>query len=226
MNNRQNARSHSPFQRALNRSRTHTLACALALVGVAPAAQALELTDLAGVSATASRCYLGCGNARYDASNVLDGDYGATGNTGLNAWNAGTYSGYVQIDLTAVFELDRIELYGVYPYFNPFTLSVSADGQSWSTVAVGGYALAPGLPEAGVGGVRYGAIFDVANGSLASGINARHVRYTLNGGSPQWAYLAEIDVQGHVPTVPEPDALALMLTGLGLISVAARRRSR
>lgn len=199
---------------------------AIALVFAAPLSHAIELTDLDGVVATASRCYLGCGNDRYDASNILDGDFGATGNTGLNAWNSGIYGGYVDLDLTASYVLDRIELYGVYSYYNPFTLSVSVDGLGWTTVAIAGYGLEPDLPEAGVGGVRYGAVFDVADGSMASGLNARYLRYSVNAGSPHWGYLVEIDVQGHLAPVPEPEAGLLMLAGLGLIAMAARSRAR
>ena len=225
MKNIQKARRLFPLTHAFLLSRIRPLALALAFAGAAPAAaQAIELTDLEGVEAIASSCDLGCGNARYDAGNILDGDYGATGNTGLNAWNSGVYGGHVDLDLTAVFVLDRIELYGVSPYYNPFTLSVSADGLGWTTVAVAGYGVTPDLPEAGVGGVRYGAVFDAADGSMASGLNARYLRYSVNAGSPQWGYLAEIDVQGHVATVPEPETWVTMLAGLGLLGVAARRR--
>ncbi|PZU54770.1 MAG: hypothetical protein DI561_03955 [Thauera sp.] len=225
MNNIQKARRLSPLTHATVVARFRPLALALAFAAAAPAAvQAIELTDLEGVEATASSCYLGCGNAHYDAGNILDGDYGATGNTGLNAWNSGFYGGHVDLDLTAVFVLDRIELYGVSPYYNPFTLSVSADGLGWTTVTVAGYGVEPDLPEAGVDGVRYGAVFDVADGSLASGLNARYLRYSVNAGSPQWGYLVEIDVQGHVATVPEPEAWISMLAGLGFLGIAARRR--
>jgi hypothetical protein len=198
---------------------------ALLLAGALQAAHAVELTDRPGVTTSASSCYLGCGNARYDAGNVIDGDYGATGNTGLNAWNAGTYGGWVQVAFDDVYVLDRIELYGNHGYYNPFTLSVSTDALNWATVAIGGYGEEPDLSRTGVGGLKSGAVFDVTDSSMGSGLSARYVRYSVNAGSPHWGYLFEIDVQGHVAAVPEPETFALMLAGLGLVGFAARRRT-
>ena len=198
----------------------------IALAVMAPASQALELTDMQGMTASAQGCYLGCGNAQYDASNIIDGDYGATGNTGLNSWNYGTYSGWVQVAFDDVYVLDRIELYGVYAYYNPFTLSASADGLSWTTIAISGYGVQPDLSHTGVAGIKYGAVFDVTNNTMASSLNAKYVRYSVNAGSPHWGYLAEIDVQGHVAAVPEPETYALMLAGLGLVGFAVRRQSK
>jgi hypothetical protein len=196
---------------------------AASLLGAAALpAQAIELTDLSGVVASASSCYLGCGNAQYDAGNILDGDYGATGNTGLNAWNAGGYAGYVQVNLGSVYLLESIELYGGYPYANNFSLAVSSDGSNWATIYSGTYQDVPGLTHDGVnypGHAKYGAVVNVVD------INAQYVRYSAS--SAQWAYLYEMDVQGHVVTaVPEPETYALMLAGLGLVGFAGRRQSK
>lgn len=197
----------------------------LSLLLSAPAS-ALELTDLPGASASASYCYQGCGAAKYDASNVLDGDYGGTGNTGFNAWNSGTYAGWVQVDFGAVYVFDRIELYGWYNTYNPFTLSASADGLSWSTVVVSGYHAEPRLTHTDMFGLKYGAVYDVADNTLATGVGGRYLRYTVNAGSPHWGYMFEMDVQGHLPAapVPEPHTYTLLLAGLGGVCVAARRR--
>lgn len=193
-------------------------------------AHAIELTDLPGAAASASYCYQGCGNAKYDASNILDGDYGLTGNTGFNAWNSGTYAGWVQIDFGAAYVLERIDLYAWLNTPEPFTLSASVDGLSWTTLAISSYRAEPNLLHTGGSGTvtrsdDWGAVFDVANGSLANGISARYLRYTVNAGSPHWGYMFEMDVQGHVATpVPEAETWALMVAGLGLVGFSVHRR--
>jgi hypothetical protein len=191
--------------------------------------QAIELTDLAGVTASASSCYTGCGSAYYDASNILDGDYGATGNTGLNSWNSGGFGGTVQVNFGAAYVLDRIELQGGYPYSNIFGLSVSLDGQNWVSIGSGSYQDEPGLSHTGASNdpshSKYGSVFSVAANTLASGISAQYLRYNYGGGG-QWAYLYEMDVQGHpVVSVPEPATYAMLLAGLGLVGFAVRRRA-
>ena len=196
---------------------------------LASPAHALDLTTLPAATATASSCYTGCGKAVYDANNILDDDRGQTGNTGLNSWNSGGFGGWVQVDFGASYVLDRIELYGGYPYDNPFGLSVSTNGSSWTQIASGSYHLEPQLSFTGVGGQKYGAVYDVrlsgAN-KLASGIEARYVRYTLGGGSPHWAYLFEIEAQGHLAAapVPEPSGALMAAAGLGVLGWLSRRR--
>ena len=113
--------------------RSISLAGALALAGLAGNAQAALITH-PGLATTAGSCYLGCGNPRHDSSNILDGDWGQTGNTGLNSWNSGYWGGWVQVDFGASYVLDRIELYGWVNTYDPFTLLVSSNGSSWSTL--------------------------------------------------------------------------------------------
>lgn len=196
------------------------------------ATASIELTDLAGVTASASSCFTGCGHAAYDASNIIDGDYGATGNTGLNAWNAGGFSGYVQLDFGRNYFLDRIELYGGYPYDNNFTLLTSDDGIVWQSLVNGKFALAPGLTHVGwdyfsgdgQDTSKYGAVLNFTPDI----VSARYVRYS-SGGARQWAYLFEMDVLGHSAIVsspvPEPESVCLFLGGLAVIGFTTRRRN-
>lgn len=211
--------------------------CLLAMgLVLAPVAQATVLTELPGVTTSASSCYLGCGNAKYDHSNIIDGDFGGSGNTGLNAWNSGYWGGWVQIDFGAAYQLDRIELYGANGYYDPYTLFVSQNGLSWSSIASGGYHAEPALSRSDTYlGVKYGAVHDVLANTLADNIIGQYLRYSVNAGTPHWGYLFELQVDGHSPagnpgvqqgsgnnSVPEPATLALL--GLGLVGVSGMRR--
>jgi hypothetical protein len=218
----------------LNNHLSLVSAAILALnLAAAGSAQATVLTSLPGATTTASSCYLGCGNAAYDHSNILDGDFGGTGNTGLNSWNSGGFGGYVQVNFGAAYTLDKIELYGGFPYENLYSLSVSLDGNSWQSIVSGAYHLESGLSQSAVqGGTKYGAVHAVGAGTLAGGIQAQYLRYTLAGGS-HWAYLYEVAVEGHgaaspgpVMAVPEPGTYALMLAGMGLMGAIVRRRKQ
>lgn len=222
--------SSNAFTPSTGLARTLHAALVAGVTALAIPAHALDLTALPAATAAASSCYTGCGHAAYDASNILDDDRGQTGNTGLNSWNSGGYGGWVQVDFGASFVLDRVELYGGYPYYNPFTLSASLDGSHWTTLASGGYHNESNLSFAGVGGIKYGAVFDTSlsgSNALASGVEARYLRYTVNGGSPHWGYLFEVEAQGHLAAapVPEPSGGLMAATGLGLLGWLSRRRA-
>ncbi|HNL32952.1 MAG TPA: discoidin domain-containing protein [Pseudomonadales bacterium] len=201
------------------------LACATTL----SVAEAAVLTDLPGITTSASSCYTGCGKAQYDHSNILDKDYGASGNTGLNTWNSGYWGGWVEVDFKSAYLLDRVELYGIYAYGNPYTLSASSDGTSWVTVGSGAYHQEPALSQpasVNLGGIEFGGVHDVQNSTLTSNVLARYLRYTVSSGSPHWGYMAELRVEGHAPPapVPTPAAWSLLASGLGLLGALRRRQ--
>lgn len=234
----------------------HTLLPVLAGVVAAPA-QALIITH-SGLTTSASHCYLGCTNNpanAYDHTNILDGDWGQTGNTGLNAWNSGFYGGWVQVDFGQSYVLDRVELYAWLNTYDPFTLSVSGDGASWSSIAVGGYHPEANLSYTGASGTAsrsddWGAVYATSLGNLAADLQGRYLRYSVNAGSPHWGYLFELVVDGHLPSssgttgsgssgsgtgsgsggtanaLPEPDNLALFGLASALLAASLRRRGR
>lgn len=198
---------------------------------VATSAHALVLTDISGITTTAGSCYTGCGHAAYDHSNIIDKDFGATGNTGLNSWNSGYWGGWVQIDFLNSYVLDRIELYGGSGYLDNYSLLISNDNVSWASLTSGSYHNESRLTHSDVySGVKYGAVHDVADATLPSDKSARYLRYNVGAG-PHWGYLFELVVDGHTPvstqppkptSVPEPSPLFLLV--LGFVFLILQRR--
>lgn len=198
----------------------------------ATSAQALVLTDLSGITTSAGSCYTGCGHAQYDHSNIIDKDFGATGNTGFNSWNSGFYGGWVQIDFLNSYVLDRIELYGGSGYLDNYSLLISNDNISWASLTSGSYHNESRLHHGDVySSIKYGAVHDVADATLPSDKSARYLRYNVGAG-PHWGYLFELVVDGHVPvttqpvdsiSVPEPSSLLLLLLGFAVLILQRRK---
>ncbi len=181
--------------------------CALS----AQPARALDLTALSGLVVTSSSDYGGAGPANGPRANILDNNFDTY-------WNAGALSGWVQVDFGSAYVFDHVELYANNStYVDNYQLLASADGISWAMIASGSY-----HNESGLTGVRkFGAMHDFTGGIEPSG---RYLRYYASTPSV-WAYLGELEVSGHVATVPEPETWAMLLAGLGLVSFAVRRRS-
>lgn len=189
---------------------------------------ALVLTDISGIKTSAGSCYTGCGHPQYDHSNIIDKDFGASGNTGFNSWNSGFYGGWVQVDFLNSYVLDRIELYGGSGYLDNYSLLISNDNVSWSAITSGSYHNESRLNHSDVySGVKYGAVHDIADATLPSDRSARYLRYNVGSG-PHWGYLFEMVVDGHTPvttkpttpvSVPEPSALILLLLGIMALGI-------
>jgi len=200
----------------------------LAIAGLAPAAsQALELTALPGVIASANACYLNptcAAGTVWAAANVIDGlDYDQTGD---HSWNAGTWASaaapqWVRLDFGSSYQLETAELRFTYNgagyagYTNVYEFRTSLDGLSWNVAASGT------LVDSSDDALRNNT-WTWASGS---GPVARYVEYRVVGGN-HWAALGEMTVSGVPAPVPEPATTGMLLAGLAAVSLTARRRMK
>lgn len=185
---------------------------AAALLGlVATAAGASTLTSLPGLVVTSSADYVG-----YPKANILDGNYNTF-------WNGAGYSGWVQVDFGAAYQLDEVDLFAnPLGYVNNFTVLASTDGINFGGIASGSYAADPllGAPTV-AGGPGFGARILFSGPSAPV---ARYLRYEQVTG-PEWAYLGELSVTGHT-VVPLPGTVWLLSSGVALMGARARRRTK
>jgi len=201
------------------------LACvaALATAALLPA-QAIVLTQLPGVVASASNCYLnaGCVAANdWSAAKILDGlDYDRTGRYAWNDGNFGTAGApaWVRLDFGSVFALESAELRFTYNQgrfanqTNVYQFRTSTDGANWAVSASGTL----------VDSADPALLNNTATWAPGTGPLARYVEYRVVGGS-HWAALSEMKVEG-VSAVPEPGAMALWAAGLAVVLRIARHR--
>lgn len=187
----------------------------------------VSLTDLPGVTATASSCYQSsdCAPGRWSAVNVFD-NLAYVAGVGGNAWNAGTWASaaapaWVRVDLGGLAQIDSVTLRftdnqgGWNGYENVYELRGSADGQAWTLLGRGTLVDITGNPD---------ALGDTHSWAAGSQPTLRLLEYRVVGGR-HWAALDEMDVTGTAVTaVPEPGAWALMAAGLVALPWLARRR--
>ena len=197
---------------------------AMLALSLAPA-HALELTELPGVVASASGCYLnsGCNPSQdWSAAKIIDGmDYSISGS---HAWNAGTWATsnspqWVRLDFGGLYRLEGAELRFTYNggnfagYTNVYEFRFSGDGLGWQ-VAASGTLVDSADPV---------QLNDSWAWTTGTGPLARYVEYRVVGGS-HWAALGEMNVQGIAAPVPEPSTAVMTLAGLALAGMTARRR--
>jgi hypothetical protein len=185
-----------------------------------------------GASVTASSFY-NVGTEVFPAAKVTDGitvDSGTPSNWSF--WLAAEHQGagqYVTVDLGGLYDITSVTLFDSHNrgYFDrgtdAFHLSVSTDGSSFTT------------DTAWAGAFTTAEWQNQTAKDVAVDTTARYVRFNVDSiyGSGSTTYygagLAEIQVYGTAaitPTsVPEPDALALVLAGVGVAGFMLRRRS-
>ena len=192
--------------------RIFSAATVLAILSLS-SASATDLTLLPGLVVTSSSEYLTTGTNGPKA-NILDNDFSTY-------WNAGAYSGWVQVDFGSIFQFDRVEVYGNgnFSVSNTYSLLTSTDGSNWASIGAGTYHIDNNL----LGSNKFGGAF-VFSGTQPVG---RYLRYDQTNGT-EWSYLGELEVQGHTPfpPVPLPASLPLLISGLGLVRLFSRKTDK
>lgn len=188
------------------------IAAALAIAAAVSApAHATDLTTLPGLTVTSSFDFPGAGPSNGPRANILDNDL-------ATYWNGGDFSGWVQVDFGATYVFDQIDVYGAVSRFNNFGLAASNDGVNFTPVASGSYGADAGLPLS----PKWGEHFAFTGAGAPQG---RYLRYDYVNGA-DWAHMGELEVQGHLPAVPEASTTALMACGLGALALLSGRRRR
>lgn len=186
-----------------------------------------SLTDLPGVSVTASSCYQSsdCASGPFAAGNVLDNLVYRPG-TGGNAWNAGTWASalapaWVRVDLGRLAQIDTVTLRftdnqgGWNGYENLYELRGSADGQAWQLLGSGSLVDMAGNTD---------ALTDTYHWAAGAQPALRLLEYRVVGGR-HWAALDELDATGTaVAAVPEPAPGVLLAAGLVTLGWLGWRR--
>lgn len=157
----------------------------------------------------------------YTADSTYAGTSAMAAFNGTGYWNAGNWgTHWIQADMGSVQALSEVML----------TIAQSPNGATWHNVYLSDtpigdtwQSLTPVATQSG--NTTHGQILDLT----FTPTSGRYLEIVSNGGS-SWTALGAntpavswTDTGALAPAVPEPESYALMLVGLGLIGVAARR---
>lgn len=175
-----------------------------------------------GKTTTASS-FFDYGSEAFPSANITDGitvDSGSPANWSFWLAAQGKNAGeWVQVDLGDNYQLSNITLFDTHNrWYNDrgteaFTLSVSADGANFSTIASTSFTSSQWLNQTAL--------------SIDTSAVGRYVRFNVvSGFGGQGAGLAEMSIAGSIAAVPEPETYAMFLAGLGLMGAVALRRKQ
>ncbi len=175
----------------------------------------ISITDPSSVNASSQ--YL-----NYSPEFVIDGEL-PVAYSSTHAWNAGGYTGWLQIDLGDIYTIDLVELY--LTTGNHFNILVG-NGTTWSLL---NNTLQETAPYAIPGSAQH--VYDWYNVMSDNEVSGQFLRYEVVSGGGHWAHLGEIQISGTLVT-NEPDIIPasapsiMVLFGIGVLGLRLYRPQR